>query len=138
VKARKVKGLRPGKPLRANAKLIVRTRLEELLELGGKALEPGAVEAQHDLRIAAKRLRYVLEIVGPCLGPEVRPAQHTARELQTVLGGVHDCDEMLPRAQGIPTLEFVLRTRRELLLRRFLEIWDGAGKGALVALRQAL
>lgn len=138
MKARKVKKLRPAKPLRASAKLIVRTRLEELLELGGKALEPGAVEAQHDLRIAAKRLRYVLEIVGPCLGPEVRSAQRTARELQTVLGGVHDCDEMLPRAQGIPTLEFILRTRRELLLRRFLEIWDGAGKGALVALQRSL
>jgi CHAD domain-containing protein len=138
VKARKVKRLRAGKPLRANAKLIVRTRLDELLELGGKALEPGAVEAQHDLRIAAKRLRYVLEIVGPCLGPEVRSAQRTARELQTVLGGVHDCDEMLPRAEGIPTLEFVLRTRRELLLRRFLEIWAGIDEGVLVDLRRAL
>jgi CHAD domain-containing protein len=138
VKARKVKKLRPGKPLRANAKLIVRTRLEELLELGDKALEPGAVKAQHDLRIAAKRLRYVLEIVGPCLGPEARAAQRVARELQTVLGGVHDCDEMLPRAEGIPTLEFVLRTRRELLLRRFLEIWAGVDEGGLAALQRAL
>lgn len=138
MKARKVKGLKPGKSLRANARLIVRIRLEELLELGGAALEPGATEAQHDLRIAAKRLRYVLEIAGPCLGPEARGAQRAARELQTVLGGMHDCDEMLPRAQGIPTLEVVLRTRRELLLRRFLEIWAGVDEGALVALQRAL
>ena len=56
------------------------------------------------MRIAAKRLRYVLEIVGPCFGPEADAARDAARRLQSVLGEIHDCDVMLPRAWGIESL----------------------------------
>ena len=69
MKARRVKGLKPDKPLRPNAARIVATRLDELRELADEALEPGAERAQHDMRIAAKRLRYVLEIVEACFAP---------------------------------------------------------------------
>jgi CHAD domain-containing protein len=123
MKARRVKKLDPAAPLGENAARIVRTRLAELLDLAEPALEPGAAEAQHDLRIAAKRLRYVLEIVGICIGSAAKPARDAARELQSVLGEVHDCDVMLPRAEGIESLEQFLRTRRELLYRRFVELW---------------
>ncbi len=53
--------------------------------------------ALHDLRIAAKRLRYVLESAAPALGPAALDGAAAARELQTVLGDLHDCDVMLPR-----------------------------------------
>jgi hypothetical protein len=43
-----------------------------------------------------------------------------------VLGDLHDCDVMLPRAEGIESLEDLLRTRRELLFRRFVELWAEA------------
>ena len=123
MKARKVKGLDPGAPLRPNAARIVETRLAELLALAGPAQDPAASRAQHDLRIAAKRLRYVLEITGACIGPEADPARGAAKELQGLLGEIHDCDVMLPDAEGIESLEILLRTRRELLLRRFQEFW---------------
>ena len=51
----------------------------------------------HDMRIAAKRLRYVLELVGFCFGEVGAEAQSRARELQEVLGEIHDCDVMLAR-----------------------------------------
>ena len=51
----------------------------------------------HDMRIAAKRLRYLLELVGFCLGEVGAEAQRRARELQEVLGEIHDCDVMLER-----------------------------------------
>lgn len=123
MKARPVEGLDPAAPLRPNAARIVRTRLEELRELAGPALDPAAATAQHDLRIAAKRLRYVLEITETCFGPEAKAARRAAKDLQGVLGEIHDCDVMLPRAWGIESLRDLLRTRRELLHRRFRELW---------------
>ena len=123
MKARKVRGLEPGEPLRPNAARILATRLDELRALAAEAVEPGAETAQHDMRIAAKRLRYVLEITGVCFGHEADAARVVARELQGVLGEIHDCDVMLPKIAGIGSLETLLRTRRELLYARFVELW---------------
>jgi CHAD domain-containing protein len=123
VKARQVEGLDPKAPLRPNAERIVATRVAELRSLAGPALDPAAAEAQHDLRIAAKRLRYVLELTGPCFGPEAKAVRKAARELQDVLGEMHDCDVMLGRPDRIDSLDTVLRTRRELLFARFRELW---------------
>jgi CHAD domain-containing protein len=135
VKARRVEGLDPKRAVGPNAVRIVRTRLEELRALAPAALEPGAAEAQHDLRIAAKRLRYVLEIVGPCFGPEAKAARDAAKGLQGVLGEIHDCDVMLVRAEGIESLQGLLRTRRELLFRKFVELWrEGEDRGTWVEL----
>jgi CHAD domain-containing protein len=123
MKARPVEGLDPAAPLLPNAARIVRTRLAELHALAETALEPGAATAQHDMRIAAKRLRYVLEIGASCFGPEAVHARDAAKALQGVLGEIHDCDTMLPRAAGIESLEMRLRTRRELHFRSFRELW---------------
>ena len=123
MKARKVAGLKPDEPLRPNAARILETRLDELRTLAAEALEPGAETAQHDTRIAAKRLRYVLEITGPCFGPAAEQARQAAKELQGVLGEIHDCDVMLTKVAGIESLESLLRTRRELLYARFCELW---------------
>jgi CHAD domain-containing protein len=139
VKARRVRGLDPGAPLRPNAAGIVETRLAELLALSGPALDPPAARAQHDLRIAAKRLRYVLELVGPCLGPEAGAARKAVKELQGLLGEIHDCDVMLPRAAGVESLLVLLRTRRELLFRRFRERWLAESEaGTWLALERSL
>jgi CHAD domain-containing protein len=139
MKARKVKKLDPKKPLRENATRVLRTRLDELAALAADALEPGATPAQHDMRIAAKRLRYALEITGACFEPDAHPARRAARELQSVLGEIHDCDVMLPKAEGIDSLEALLRTRRELLFARFRDLWHSeAGEPAFAALEHSL
>jgi CHAD domain-containing protein len=124
MKPRAVDGLDPAAPLRPNAVRIVQTRLDELRSFAPAALEPSAATAQHDMRIAAKRLRYVLEIAGPCFGSEAKAARDAAKQLQGVLGEIHDCDVMLPRAEGIESLCDLLRTRRELLFARFRELWQ--------------
>jgi CHAD domain-containing protein len=124
VKARKVRGLRPDECLRSNAARIVATRVDELRGLAAGALDPGAGIAQHDMRIAAKRLRYVLDVSEGCLGEGAVEARKAAKELQSVLGDIHDCDGMLIRVEGIRSLETLLRTRRELLFARFRELWE--------------
>jgi CHAD domain-containing protein len=139
MKARAVEGLDPGKPLLGNAEKIVRVRLDELRACAESALEPGAAEAQHDMRIAAKRLRYVLEVVGPCFGQEAKVARRAAKELQGVLGEIHDCDVLLPRAERVASLVELLRTRRELLFQRFHDLWRlEEGKGTWAALERSL
>jgi hypothetical protein len=99
VKAERVKKLDPSQPLADNAARIVRVRLEEMRSFAPRAVEPGATSAQHDMRIAAKRLRYVLEVTGFCFGKPADAARRRARDLQDVLGELHDCDVMLPRVK---------------------------------------
>lgn len=139
MKARAVEGLDPGGPLRANATRIVSTRLDELRGFADRALAPDAATAQHDMRIAAKRLRYVLEIVGPCIDEGAKAARDAAKQLQSVLGDLHDCDLMLPKVEGIESLGAVLRDRRERLFHDFVELWQAeASKGTWAALEAAL
>jgi hypothetical protein len=97
VRARRVKGLEPAGGLADNAERIVRVRVDELYSIAPKALDPAQIRASHDLRIAAKRLRYLLELTGHLFGPYAEEAAGRARELQDLLGEIHDCDETLPR-----------------------------------------
>lgn len=97
MKAAKVKGLDPRAPFRSNVSKVIATRLDELLSFAETALEPGASEAQHDMRIAVKRLRYALEIGAGCFGPEAERARGAAAKLQSALGEIHDCDVMSER-----------------------------------------
>jgi CHAD domain-containing protein len=139
VKPRKVKGLDPRAPLRPNAARIIRTRLDELRGFAIEALTPDASAAQHDMRIAAKRLRYVLEIVGPCIGEEAKAARDAAKQLQSVLGDLHDCDLMLPRVEQIGSAASVLHERRDRLFHEFVEQWQAeASKGTWAALEHSL
>jgi CHAD domain-containing protein len=139
VKAREVERLDPRSSLRLNASRIVQTRLDELRAFADEALAPNASAAQHDMRIASKRLRYVLEAVGPCIGEEARVARDAAKQLQSVLGDLHDCDLLLPKAEGIESLAATLRDRRERLFHGFVALWQAeASKGTWAALERVL
>lgn len=96
MKARRVKGLDPSTALEENAARIVAVRLDEMRSFMPRALEPANSRAQHDMRIAAKRLRYILEATDFCFGKPAQTAARCARDIQSLLGDVHDCDVMLP------------------------------------------
>jgi CHAD domain-containing protein len=150
VKARRVKGLDPARPLAENAERIVRTRLDELCGFMPAAADPAASTELHDMRIAAKRLRYVLEVTGPCFGAYAGTAVKHVKELQDLLGEIHDCDVHLPETAafldelieadvaavaagraapnhrayaGLVALQVRLRAERERLFARFLAFW---------------
>jgi CHAD domain-containing protein len=125
VKARKVKGLDPDGTLADNAERIVAVRLSELCSFTPRALDPGEVQALHDMRIAAKRLRYVLELAKPALGPSAAGGARTAKKLQDLLGKIHDCDVMLPRVREHEVVEVAahLAARRETLHAQFRRDW---------------
>jgi CHAD domain-containing protein len=65
-------------------------------------------EALHELRIAAKRLRYSMEFFESCYGKRLNSFITAIRDLQELLGKIHDCDVML---------EF-LKTRRAKIAKR--------------------
>jgi CHAD domain-containing protein len=136
VKARKVKGLDPREPLRDNAARIISVRLAELRSFVPTAFARDEAKAQHDMRIAAKRLRYVLETVGPCFGNVADTARKGARDLQSVLGELHDCDVLIemverfgskagaaPTDHGLELLEARTVQRREELHSDFQVLW---------------
>jgi hypothetical protein len=104
MKARKVRHLHPQGTLADNAERIVRARLAELYSFVPAVLDERAVRELHDMRIAAKRLRYVLEVTAePCFGPYAKTAAKRAKELQDLLGEIHDCDVQLPRVEKLVT-----------------------------------
>jgi CHAD domain len=98
MKAQPVRKLDPERSLGENAARIVQVRLDEMLAFAPSALD-GKTKAQHDMRIAAKRLRYVLELTGFVFGKPADTARRRARDLQDILGEIHDCDVMLPRVR---------------------------------------
>jgi hypothetical protein len=102
VKARAVKGLDAEATLADNLQRIVATRLDELCSLAPRALDPARMKALHDMRIAAKRLRYILEVAAePCFGPYATTAIKRTKDLQDLLGELHDCDVQLPRVRAL-------------------------------------
>lgn len=137
MRARKVKGLKPGMRLDDAAQRIVAVRLDELCAFMPAAADPGEVETLHDMRIAAKRLRYVLELTDFCFGPYGAKAAKRAKQLQDLIGEIHDCDVTLPRvtalratvadddpaAPGLDAIASRLRARRDALFADFLTLW---------------
>ena len=96
MKARPIKGLEPEGTLADNAERIVRVRLDELCGFMPKAADAEEWVALHDMRIAAKRLRYVLEVTGHVFGPYAKTATKHVKDLQDLLGEIHDCDVQIP------------------------------------------
>jgi hypothetical protein len=101
VKARKVAGLEADGALADNLARIIRVRLDELCGFMPQAADAAEVAALHDMRIAAKRLRYILEIGAPCFGDYAATAGKRAKDVQDMIGEIHDCDETIPRVQAL-------------------------------------
>jgi CHAD domain-containing protein len=138
MKARKVKDLDPDAPFRENAQKMANVRIEEVWQLGARSRDPREQEALHDMRIAAKRLRYLLEITEPCFGRPARKGAKVARNLQDLLGEIHDCDVMSERVRaradaipldderyiGLEALASYMEARRRVLHRQFVHFWS--------------
>ena len=103
----------PSPGLLEDAKAWTCRGVDELLAYESYVTQPRAVVELHAMRIAAKHLRYLMEIVEPFFAattvvskpvPDIpgrlRASLEAAKQVQSLLGTLHDCDvwlELLPR-----------------------------------------
>jgi CHAD domain-containing protein len=76
----------------AQAQQEILRRLNQLLELQDCLDRMDDQQSHHAMRIAAKRLRYTLEIVRPIYSGALDATLEAIKQVQTLLGEVHDCD----------------------------------------------
>ena len=67
-------------------------RLDDFLSYEEFVSQPENIEELHKMRIAAKWLRYSLETFAPIYTDELKNYIQVIREIQDVLGEIHDCD----------------------------------------------
>ena len=91
-KAWPVPNVDPGASVALNARRILAVRVAELYSWTPVIPHPQAVEPLHAMRISAKRLRYTLELFADDFGDEGDAAIRQIREVQELLGTLHDID----------------------------------------------
>ena len=124
-------------------------RLEVLYSHADGLADPTHVEEHHAMRIAAKKLRYTVEMVSPVFGDALNATLTAAKQLQTLLGEVHDCDvwdehldefeekmrrrthkyfgsdePFAPLEVGLEHLRGLFRERRTVLFTRLCNFWE--------------
>jgi CHAD domain-containing protein len=70
----------------------VRRRRQDLWTHERALADPQDVVGHHQMRIAAKKLRYTMEIYGRVYGKRLEPVIKAVKDLQSLLGDIHDCD----------------------------------------------
>ena len=101
-KARPIAGLDADAPIFDSARLIIKSRLGEMLSYEQFLDKVEHVSELHQMRIAAKRLRYSMEIFqsvyNACtpFGKEFEKAVTEIKALQEHLGEIHDADVLVP------------------------------------------
>ncbi len=70
----------------------IQLRLEEFLAGEPHVAHPERAAELHQMRIAAKHLRYTLEVFEPLYERALRKPIKIVKEIQDLLGEVHDCD----------------------------------------------
>lgn len=158
-----VHGVEPNGTIADNAALIIAARVQELLEWERWARDPARVNELHRMRIAAKRLRYTLELFEPVVGKSLSEAIEAMKEVQELLGSIHDLDVLTPKLvaemcnafrrgrkpetwmtadyaglMGLAALCRRKHSQRKALHRRFLTAWRTLRRsGTLDALARA-
>ncbi len=94
-KAKPITGLDVQAPTGKNARVIARTRLDEMYNWSDSVDSPYSVRELHNLRIAAKRLRYTLEIFEDFLPQDCKPVVKELEQIQEELGQLHDSDVLI-------------------------------------------
>ncbi len=94
-KAKVITNIDAHAPTGVNARIIAKTRLDELYAWDVYVNDPYNVHELHNMRIAAKRLRYTLEIFQETFPQEGAQIIQEITQIQEELGAIHDSDVMV-------------------------------------------
>jgi len=128
---------------------LICRELAEVLSYEDFIYHPENMTQLHNLRIACKRLRYTLELLLPLYKPKLNTPIKTIKNLQSLLGEIHDCDvwnEYIPIfieeerertrqyyghtrtfgsiRQGIEFLNTAQKKRRNEIYHQFIKEWE--------------
>lgn len=84
---------------------LLGTALAGVLEVDSCTRRPGDADAHHRLRIRIKRLRYAAELFAGVVPDGFARELAVLRDMQTLLGDLHDCDVWLARLDGFERRE---------------------------------
>ncbi|MEA2494052.1 MAG: hypothetical protein QOJ29_1963 [Thermoleophilaceae bacterium] len=130
-----------GETFGEHARSMIDKRTTKLSKLGTRAIRSGEMDDLHAVRIGAKRVRYLHEIAEPAFGAGSGRGGKQARQLQDVLGELHDCDVMSERIRsrawsaaisdaryiGYEALASYLDAKRRVLHRQYVDMWTEMG-----------
>jgi CHAD domain-containing protein len=91
----------PSPALLDRAEKHVLRRFNDLYAFRTCLADPQDYEQHHAMRIAAKRLRYTMEIFKPLYLGKAEGAFEAVKQLQSLLGEIHDCDLWVEQLQRI-------------------------------------
>lgn len=94
-KAKVITNIYAHAPTGINARIIAKTRLEEMYAWDVYVDDPHNVHELHNMRIAAKRLRYTFEIFEETFPQERASIIQEITRIQEELGAIHDSDVMV-------------------------------------------
>jgi len=125
------------------------SRLTTMCSFANWVSHADAVAEHHAMRIAAKKLRYTIEVYGPVDNRGMKRSHAQVRNLQEILGDLHDCDVWIdhvawlllkergrmrggrndkhPDTATLASLRLFLAARereRTLMHRRFMRYWQ--------------
>lgn len=91
-KAWKVKGIKPQKSYRWNARAILPVKIEEVYSWSDSIHDPENIKALHNMRLSIKRLRYSMEFFAINYGKAFEECLLAMEALQELIGEIHDYD----------------------------------------------
>jgi CHAD domain-containing protein len=96
-----VTGLKPDLPFRAAARLIIKTKSDEMWSYAPGTIAGEDIEELHSMRVSSRRLRAAVDVCAPSYPrKEYARYQRSVSRLTDDLGGVRDADVMLDFLKG--------------------------------------
>jgi CHAD domain-containing protein len=107
-----------------NGRSVLPKLVEKYFKSGRKAADgKRSPDELHQFRIKTKRFRYTLELFLPAYGSRLGRELEPVRELQKVLGKLHDYHVIEQMLAGQKTLQTNLQRRAKKKLKEFHEQW---------------
>ena len=107
-----------------NARSVLPKLVEKYFKAGREAAHgKRSPDELHKFRIKTKRFRYTLELFRPLYGTRLERELEPVRDIQSVLGKLHDYHIIAEMLKGDETLQTRLQRRAKKKLKEFHEQW---------------
>src|SRR5579864_2425625 len=115
---------KPARNAIENASNVLPRQVEKYFEAGRKASDgKRSPKELHEFRIETKKFRYTLELFYPVYGASLKREVEPVREIQSVLGKLHDYHIIAETLEGDKLLQTKLQRRTKKKLNEFHERW---------------